>query len=141
MDHPPLKTDNKTLREFGLVFAGGLIVFFGLLIPWIFDRPWAWQAGGKSWPWIAAAIFAVTGLVLPAVLKPVYIAWMKLGHALGWFNTRLILGIVFFLVFMPVALLFRLFGHDPMHRSLDAAVTSYRNPSEKLPPERMEKPF
>ena len=43
MDHPPLKTDKKTLREFGLVFAGGLIIFFGLLIPWMFDKPWVWQ--------------------------------------------------------------------------------------------------
>lgn len=141
MSNPPLKTDNKTLREFGLVFAGGLIVFFGLLIPWLFDKPWVWQDGGARWPWIAAAVFAVTGLALPILLKPVYIAWMRLGHALGWFNTRLILGIVFFLIFMPVALLFRLTGRDPMERALDNSVASYRHSSEHLPPERMEKPF
>jgi hypothetical protein len=141
MNHPPLKTDTKTLREFGLVFAGGLIVFFGLLIPWIFDKPWVWQEGGARWPWIGAAGFAGVGLVLPVLLKPVYLAWMKFGHALGWFNTRLILGIVFFLIFMPVALLFRLIRRDPMERKLDADAASYRHPSEHLPPERMEKPF
>lgn len=141
MTNQPLKTDTRTLREFGLVFAGGLIVFFGLLIPWIFDKPWVWQEGGARWPWIAAAVFAVTGLLLPVLLKPVYIVWMKLGQALGWFNTRLILGVVFFLIFMPVALLFRLSGRDPMERKLDNSVESYRHPSEHLPPERMEKPF
>ena len=136
-----LNTDRRTLREFGLVFAGGLVVFFGLLIPWIFDRPWAWQPGGARWPWIAAAIFAATALLLPVVLRPVYIVWMRLGHALGWFNTRLILGLVYFLLFAPVALLFRLIGRDPMARKLDAAAGSYRLPSEQLPRERMEKPF
>lgn len=141
MSHPPLNTDKKTLREFGLVFAGGLIVFFGLLIPWIFDKPWVWQAGGARWPWIGAAAFAATGLLLPQALKPVYLAWMKVGHVLGWLNTRIILGIVFSLIFMPVALAFRLFGRDPMERKLDDSVASYRHPSENLPPERMERPF
>ena len=141
MEAVTLKTDTKTLREFGLVFAGGLIVFFGLLIPWIFDRPWVWQEGGAHWPWIGAAAFAAAGLALPRLLKWVYIAWMKLGHVLGWINTRIILGIVFFLIFMPVALIFRLSGRDPMERKLDSSTASYRHPSEHLPPERMEKPF
>jgi hypothetical protein len=141
MEAATLKFDKKTLREFGLVFAGGLIIFFGLLIPWIFDKPWVWQDAGARWPWIGAAAFAATGLIFPVALKPIYIIWMKLGHVLGWINTRIILGIVFFLIFMPVALGFRLFGRDPMERKLDASVASYRHPSEHLPPERMEKPF
>jgi hypothetical protein len=126
MDHPPLITDKKTLREFGFVFAGGLIVFFGLLIPWIFDKPW---------------VFAVAGLLLPMALKPLYLLWMKIGHALGWINTRIILGLVFFIMFAPLALMFRLFGHDPMQRKLEDQATSYRQPSHHLPRERMEKPF
>jgi hypothetical protein len=141
MDFPSLKTDKKTLREFGLVFAGGLIVFFGLLIPWIFDKPWVWQDGGAYWPWIGAAGFAVAGLLLPTALKPLYLLWMKIGHALGWINTRIILGLVFFILFAPLALSFRLFGHDPMRRKLDDQAASYRQPSHHLPRERMEKPF
>ncbi len=133
--------DKKTLREFGLVFASGLIIFFGLLIPWIFDRPWVWQDGGAHWPWIGAAAFAATGLLLPVALKPVYIIWMKLGQVLGWINTRIILGVVFFLIFVPVALIFRVLGRDPMERKLDAGAASYRHPSEQLPHDRMEKPF
>ena len=141
MTHAPLDTDKKTLREFGLVFAGGLIVFFGLLIPWIFDKPWIWQAGGARWPWIAAAAFGATGLILPRVLKPVYLLWMKLGHVLGWVNTRIILGLLFFVMFAPLALLFRLFGRDPLARRLDKSATTYRVASEKPPRERLERPF
>lgn len=141
MTHPPLETNKKILREFGLVFAGGLIVFFGLLIPWIFDKPWVWQAGGARWPWIGAALFAGTGLILPQVLKPLYLLWMKIGHALGWFNTRLILGILFFLMFAPVALFMRLIRRDPLMRRLDKAATSYRIASDSPPRERLERPF
>jgi hypothetical protein len=141
MMHAPLNTDTRTLREFGLVFAGGLIVFFGLLIPWIFDKPWVWQEAGARWPWIAAAAFAGTGLILPQLLKPVYLLWMKLGHVLGWVNTRIILGVLFFIVFAPEGLLFRLFGKDPMARQLDKTAATYRVASDKPPRERLERPF
>ena len=99
------------------------------------------RRGGARWPWIGAVVFAATGLLLPMVLKPLYLLWMKIGHALGWFNTRLILGLVFFVMFAPLALVFRLFRHDPMKRRLEADATSYRQPSHHLPRERMEKPF
>jgi hypothetical protein len=66
---------------------------------------------------------------------------MKIGHVLGWINTRIILGIVFFVLFTPLALLFRVFGRDPMERKLDGSMSSYRKPSHHLPRERMEKPF
>jgi hypothetical protein len=141
MEHPPLNTDHRTLREFGLVFAAGLVVFFGLLIPWISGKPWVWQESGARWPWIAALAFAGTGLLLPWVLKPVYLAWMKLGHALGWINTRIILAVVFFALFTPVSLLLRLMKRDPMHRQLDRGVSTYRQASTDLPRDRMERPF
>jgi len=131
----PLNTDRKTLRQFALVFALMLVLIFGLLLPWLRDAAW------PAWPWLVAGVFAGTGLLLPALLKPVYVVWMKLGHALGWFNTRLILGLVFFVMFAPLALLFRLSGRDPMRRKLDADAASYRQPSEQLPRERLEKPF
>lgn len=123
------------LRKFGFVFAGGLVLFFGLLLPWLFEKPW------PVWPWIGAGLFAGTGLLLPGLLRPVYYLWMKLGHALGWINTRIILGLVFFVMFAPVALVLRVFGKDPLKRRLDDEAGSYRVQSEKLPRERMERPF
>jgi hypothetical protein len=133
--HTYMLPGRRELRNFGLVFAGGLIVFFGLLLPWIFERPW------PLWPWVGAGVFAGTGLVLPGLLRPVFYVWMKLGHLLGWINTRIILGLVFFIMFAPVALLLRILGKDPMHRKLDHEAETYRVVSEKLPRERMEKPF
>lgn len=127
--------DKQELRKFGFIFATGLVLIFGLFFPWLLEK------ASPSWPWIVAAVFAGSALILPQILKPVFIAWMKIGHVLGWINTRIILGVVFFLLFAPVALLMRLFGNDPMHRQLDAAAKTYRINSEKLPRERMERPF
>ena len=127
--------DKQELRKFGFIFATGLVLIFGLFFPWLLEK------ASPSWPWIVAAVFAGSALILPQILKPVFIAWMKIGHVLGWINTRIILGVVFFIIFAPVALLMRLFGNDPMHRQLDAAAKTYRINSEKLPRERMERPF
>ncbi len=127
--------DKKDLRSFGLIFATGMVLIFGLLFPWLAEKPW------PAWPWIIAAGFAGCGLILPQILKPVYFLWMKIGHVLGWINTRIILGVVFFLVFAPVALCLRLLGKDPMQRRLDAQTSTYRVNSEKPPRERMERPF
>ena len=127
--------DKQELRKFGFVFATGLVLIFGLFFPWVLERPTPY------WPWIVAACFAATALVLPLALKPVFIVWMKIGHVLGWINTRIILGAVFFIIFAPVALFIRVFGKDPMQRRLDATASTYRIKSEKLPRERMERPF
>lgn len=54
-------------------------------------------------------------------LKTLYSYWMKFAHALGWVNTRIILSIVYFLIFTPLALIFRLIGKDPMERRFEAA--------------------
>ena len=125
----------QELRKFGFIFATGLVLIFGLFFPWLLEK------ASPSWPWIAAAVFAGSALILPQILKPVFIAWMKIGHVLGWINTRIILGVVFFIIFAPVALLMRLFGNDPMRRRLDETASTYRINSEKLPRERMERPF
>ena len=135
MENINTNPDKQELRKFGLIFAGMFILIFALLLPWIWDK------SQPMWAWIVAAVFAGTGLLLPMALTPVYHLWMKIGHVLGWINTRIILGIVFFLLFAPVALLFHLLGKDPMHRQLDANASTYRVNSEKPPRERMERPF
>jgi hypothetical protein len=127
----PEKSD---LRKFGFIFGAGLVLIFGLFFPWLLERPW------PAWPFIAAGVLASLALVFPTGLKPLHIAWMKFGHVAGWINTRIILGLVFFTVFLPFGLIMRLFN-DPMRRKLDDASTSYRVPSHSSPRDQMERPF
>jgi len=133
--HEIQELNEKELRKFGLVTGSIVAVLFGLFLPWLFNH------GLPLWPWIIAAILIVWALILPATLAPVYKGWMRIGMALGWFNTRLILGILFFLIVTPIGLIMRLFGHDPMHRNIDKNTATYRISLAQKHPDDMERPF
>ena len=126
---------NIEMRKFGLMMAAVIAVLFGLLLPWLFTHAY------PLWPWIIAGIFWVAAAAAPASLKPVHSGWLRLGHALGWLNTRIILGLMFYTVFLVVSLVMRLIGKDPMARKFDASLNSYRVPSQVRERDHLEKPF
>ena len=134
-------TDSKTelsqkeLRSFGLVFAGGITLIFGAFFPWLLNH------SSPMWPWVVAGIVLLPALLMPILLSPIYKIWMKIGHVLGWINTRIILGIIFFMVFTPVALVLLLLKKDPLKRTLNPNINSYRIDSIKAARNRMENPF
>lgn len=125
----------KTIRDFALIMAAMLPTIFGLLLPWL------WGFNLPSWPWIGAAVFALLGLTLPKTLLPVYFVWMKLALVLGWINTRLLLGLIFFALIVPMGIAMRLFGKDPMARAINTDAKSYRVDSPALPDHHSERPF
>ena len=129
------KVSIKELRQFGVIMGVFIVLFFGLLIPWI------WGLSFSTWPWIIASVFAGVALVLPVVLKPIYSVWMKLAHVLGWINTRLLLSLVFYLIILPIGVILRLSGKDPMHRKLDPELQTYRVKSKQPSIDHLEKPF
>ena len=99
-------TQYKQERQFGYVFAVvcALVAFWPL-----------WPLPAPNLYWLAGAgAFALAGLAWPRVLSPLNAVWMKIGHALGWINTRLILGLVFFLLVTPTGFVARLLGYDPL---------------------------
>jgi hypothetical protein len=134
MSKSAAKMSPRELRKFGLVTAGMLILFFDLLIPWI------WDLAMPAWPLYPAVILVSMALIIPAALGPVYKIWMRFAEALGWVNTRIILGLIFFLIFFPFGIIMRMFN-DPMRRKFDQAADSYRVSSNPTKPENMERPF
>ena len=100
----------KQLREFGLLIGIGFPIIVGWIIPEI--RGYAFRAW-TLWLSIPALI---TGITKPNLLRYPYKGWMALGHALGWFNSHVILGLVFIVVLQPIALVMRIVGHDPLRR-------------------------
>ena len=67
----------------------------------------------------------------PVSLKPVYIFWMRLAFILAWINTRLILSILFYLIFTPIGIGMRLFGGDLLDKKIDKNKESYWIKKEK----------
>ena len=128
-------TTPTDLRKFGLltgtIFAG----LFGLLLPFMAKHSM------PTWPFIVMAIFWVPALVYPKSLTYVYKIWMKIGEALGFVNSRIILGILFFVLITPIGLIKRTFGKDVMGKKYEPNLKSYRNSVKVKDPKHMEKPF
>lgn len=133
--HEIPELDRKGLREFAFVTGGILAVLFGLLFPWLLESNY------PLWPWLLAGLLGGWGLIAPLSLQPVYRAWMKLGLLLSRITTPLILGIVFYGLILPMGLVMRLLGRDPMARRFDNAADSYRVKHPKRPRENVERPF
>ena len=109
----------KTLREFGFLIG----FTFPFLIGWILPL-----VGGhtfRTWTIFISIPFLILAITKPDLLFYPYKAWMKLGHILGWLNSRIILGLVFLIVLQPIALIMRIFGHDPL-KTKKIAQKSYR---------------
>ncbi len=76
----------------------------------------------------AALVFAgmggllvLAGLAMPERLGPVFRGWMGLAHLMSKLTTPIFLGVVYFGVITPVALLMRLCGRRPLQRTTTAS--------------------
>lgn len=116
----------KQLREFGVLLGVVFPVVFGWIIPALkgHDVPF--------WPFVIGLPCLVFGLLAPRALDLPYQGWMRLGHALGWVNSHLILGAVFLLVLQPIAAVMRLTGYDPL-RKKQSGLASYREKPKVQP--------
>ncbi len=135
MSHDIPEPDAAGLRRAALTTAAVLALLFGALLPWLLDRPF------PVWPWAGGGLLAAWGLLAPASLAPLYRLWMRFGAALGWINSRIILGLLFYGLILPAGLLMRALGKDPLQRRLEADRDSYRVASKARPADHMEKPF
>jgi len=109
---------NSELRNFGLL-VGVAFLAIGL---WPLLR----QADVRAWALIVATVLILPALLRPAWLKFPHAAWLKIGAALGWFNTRLILGILYIVAIFPIALILRIIGKTPLQLKFDKNAASYR---------------
>lgn len=124
----------KQLRSFGLM-VGGIFVLIGL---------WPALLRGEDprlWLLIFAGFLMIPALLFPRILKPAYRIWMATGQILGWVNTRIILGVVFYGLFLPTGLIMRLLGKDSMRLKLEEDTDSYRVVRQARPNSHMKHQF
>ena len=113
------------IRKFGYLFGVIGLGVAGYLLYWG-NAAWVWWATG-------GVLFAVCGLLVPSLLKPVYVAWMAFAFVLGWVNTRVLLGLFFYLVVTPVGLVLRLARKDLLDKKIDRNAGTYWKKREKKP--------
>jgi polyferredoxin len=118
-----IKSGIGELRKFGIT-VGIVLTLLGILFLW---------RGRDYYPYffIIAVAFIFLGAAFPILLKPIQKAWMALAITIGFFVTRAILSILFYLVVTPIGLLAKLFGKDFLHTHFDKNINSYWIPKEK----------
>ena len=109
----------KQLRQFGLM-VGSVLMLIGL---------WKLYQGKDETVrlilWSVGGLLMTIGAIVPKLLTPIYWLWMKLAHLLGWVNSRLLLGIIFFVIITPMAVAMKVFGRDALNRKIDKDADSY----------------
>ena len=124
----------KQLRQFGWLMGG----VFGIITFW----PLVFRGEGmRMWAFIIAGIFGVLGTVFPNGLKPVYKAWMIFGEKIGWLNSRILLGLVFYGLLTPISLVMVLLGKRPLQLQFDPKAETYRVPKEARAADHVLKAF
>jgi hypothetical protein len=134
MDRASQQPTPKDLRQFGLL-VGGVFAVIGLW-PIVFR-----SESPRLWAMILGSLLIVLGVIAPQSLKQVHGGWMKVGHVLGSINTKIILGIIYYLLITPMGLVMRLMGKDPMHRALMRGTNSYRVVRAPRPRHHMRNQF
>lgn len=124
---------HKELRNYGLMMGLFVVSLFGLLLPLAFKK------AHPLWPFIVGAVFWALALVIPSSLRVIYAGWMRFGLVMGKINSTIILSLVYFVLFVPVALFFRLTKRDRLYRAWEKN-TTYRILRENKT-NLMEKPY
>ncbi len=111
-------------------FAGAALVVLPLVGWLLVGRPLgdAWQLGDG---WLIGSLAVVGGVlvvlsfVTPWIVRPVFIAASVVTYPIGLVVGELLLAVIYFLVFTPVAMVFRLIGRDVLERGFDRSAKTY----------------
>lgn len=109
----------QQLRKFGFLIAFGFPLIIGWFLPMISGHMF------RTWTLIIGITSLFIAISNPALLKYPYKGWMQLGHILGLVNSKIILGLVFILVLLPISLIMKIFGYDPL-KEKKVFLNSYR---------------
>lgn len=124
--------DRRKLREFGWISLAGFGVI-GLILGWKFD----WIENGE---WLVPGIFfglgllsAILSITEPLLLKPSYWILTAISAVVGPILATLVLGLLFFLLFLPIGMVFAIRGRDELRLKPDRGAASYWLPADPSP--------
>lgn len=117
-----LKPSTTQLRQFGWIALFGFpIVSVLILWNWL-----DWQPNAVIYTlWGLAAVCGLLALTVPSLLNPLYVLMMVVAFPIGFVLSHILLRLIYYLVFTPMALIFKLKGRDAMNRKLEPERDSY----------------
>jgi hypothetical protein len=118
-DEGPPPVNNRLLRQFAVLW----ILALAAIGYW-----WGFARENTTFGWTCVALAFVpglAGLALPAIIRPVFVVLTAVTLPIGWLLSFVILGILYFGIFTPVALVFRLLGRDALTRRFRPDLDTY----------------
>ncbi len=113
------------LKSFSLIFATVFaVVFVGVKFNYDYYPVWSL---------VSAVLFLMAAFFLPSSVKWLYHIWQRFGRLISGVVSPLVMGILFFCVFTPMALVLKVMGKDLLNKKIDKTQSSYWLPREKQP--------
>jgi hypothetical protein len=131
------RNDTSAMRSFALTMSMVFPIVFTLLLPWLFNSRVAY------WPFAVSSVLMSLYVVYPKGIYYPYYVWMIIASVLGWFNTRLILGLVFYIVITPIGLIMKTLGKLQYKKQVDNQSNWVKQPhtDARKDKKRLEEPF
>lgn len=106
----------RQLRQFGCVCLFALPLL---------GRIWSGNSQIIVWLLIVGLGLAVTGFLMPKTLKPVFVGLMLIALPIGMVVTECLLLLIYFGLFLPIGLCFKIAKRDALKRSFEKSKKSY----------------
>ena len=124
---------SRQLRQFGIACLCALP-----LVGWL----WGGNPQIVALLGLTGAALAAIGLMRPTALKPVFLALTIVATPIGIVIGELVMILIYFGVFLPIGLLFKLTRRDALQLKLDRTSSSYwqskKRPSSKRPSHQID---
>jgi hypothetical protein len=117
----PWSPSSRTLRQFAglwLLFVGGLACWHG----------WHGETAAAVSLALLAGGVGTLGLVVPQAIRPLFVGWMVAAFPIGWTVSYVLMALLFYAVFTPLGLAFRLTGRDALGLRRRPEAPSYWQP-------------
>lgn len=133
------KDDEHALKEFARTMIWALPLVFMLILPWWFNAVVHW------WPAAVSGVLVLLYFVYPLALYYPYRVWMAIASVLAWVNTRIILGLAFYLLILPIGFVMRSLGKLQYKTGSGSkgvsGVSHWITNKRKIDKNNLEKPF
>src|SRR5688572_12308514 len=110
-----------------------LAIVLGLLVIWYFT--------GIAILIYCCLALVMIGLLFPSVTSIITWIWFKIAEILGWFMSKFLLSVIFYLVLVPIAFLSRLFITNSLNLKKSNNTSYFQNRNHKYTSEDMEHPW
>ncbi len=133
------KDDVEALKEFARTMIWAFPLVFMLILPWWFNGAVHW------WPATVSGVLVLLYFVYPLALYYPYRVWMAIASVLAWVNNRIILGLAFYMLILPIGFVMRSLGklqYKTGSRSKEmSGVSHWIINKRKIDKNNLEKPF